>query len=124
MIVNKINGTWYKWTYNRPGQGVCEGCAFYHKENNLPICDIVNNASITCADGIFIQMTLEERSETEILYEEMKCPFCEEDSRKLPIEIDSTANSNQELKIEDNTLQSDEWKLSINYCPMCGRKLK
>lgn len=69
-------------------------------------------------------MTLEERSETQTLSEEMKCPFCEEDSSKLPIEIDSTANSNQELKIEDNILQSDEWKLSINYCPMCGRKLK
>lgn len=115
MIVKKINGKWYKWISN-PGR-VCEGCDFYHNSKN-PVCDVVNDPTINCSDGIFIKMTLEEYSE------EMECPFCEKDGKELPIEIDSTANSNQELKIEDSTLQSDEWKLSINYCPMCGRKLK
>lgn len=120
--LRKINGKWYRWKPN-PDK-ICVGCAFYHSRGLQPICDVVNDKSISCSDGIFVEASQEEIIKEISSVEEKLCPYCSKNSRELPIEVDSTSYSDQSFKVEGGFLQSDEWKLSINYCPMCGKKLK
>lgn len=93
-------------------------------EGLQPICDVANDESISCADGIFVEASQEEIIKEASSVEEKLCPYCSKESRELLIEVDSTSYSDQSFKVEGGFLQSDEWKLSINYCPMCGKKLK
>lgn len=100
--LKKINGKWYKWQSN-PGK-ICEGCAFYHSRGLQPICDVVNDKSISCRDGIFVEASQEEIIKETSSVEEKLCPYCSRESRELLIEIDSTSYSDQFLKVEGGFL--------------------
>ena len=81
------------------------------------ICDILLTVAITfTATALFFFFFFDVIFRKRI--NKTGCDYC---NSNKPLTLDNHCDW---IYIKDNYIESNDWDFKINYCPMCGRKLK